>query len=352
MAITIMHNIDLRNELIADVRRPEYAAWDVHVRHAENNSGTLSLAIREDNPELPMVNALRSELVILDDGVEIWRGRVTKLERTDAGRSTLTAMGLLDYLHDTIAPALTASTGTAKVQISKLLTQHNSKSISSRQKFYVGSVTISDTVELTTNGRRETWQELSSLVSKYGGQIFSRREANKNYLDWVASVDQVCSRTLESGASISSLTLAVDPNELATVLYAYGGNVDGAPVDLTSVNSGKAYLTDEEAIATFGWIEGCYQESSIKTAAELKTAAQKELKRRINAVRSVRVTAIDRADAISSEQLGIGSKIRVRAQRLDIDELMPIKELDWYPYEPKKTTLICCASLKAISRII
>lgn len=349
MAFTIRHECGTHAGLLADVRIAELAAWDVHLQHAENNSGTLTFSLRADNPELYAVNVLVSEVSVMDGVAELWRGRVTKLERTDAGRSTVTAMGMLDYLHDTITPALEIS-GTARATLAELLSSHNAK-LPLGKRFYTGTITLEETVTLETNGRRETWQELSSLVKKYGGYIFARRENGFNYLDWLDSVTNVCSRVLESGASISSLKLSVDPSELVTVLYAYGGNVDGVTVDMTSVNNGNPYITDQEAHETFGRIEGCYQDSGIKDASALKSAAQKELKRRIDAARSVRVTALDRADLFSMDEMTIGSRVRVRAPRLGIDELMPIKELDWYPYEPTKTTLVCCASLKAISRI-
>lgn len=350
MAITIMHMIGAHSGLLADIRIRAYAAWGVHIKYAKNNSGTLSLSVCGDNPELPLVNSMVSELAVMDGAAEVWRGRVTSLEKTDRGRYQLTAMGLLDYLHDTLCPAMETSDTAAKI-LAKLIAAHNAKPIASRQKFTAGQVTVADTVELKTQGRNTTWAELSSLVQKHGGYVFAHHENGTNYIDWLASVDHVCARTLESGVSISSLSLGIDPTELVTAMYGYGGTVDGATVDITAANGGSAYVTNAEAVAAFGWIEGAYQDSSITDAAALLAATKKELQRKIDAVRSVKVTALDRLDLQGNESMDIGYQIRVRAPRLDIDELMPIVELDWYPYEPTKTNIVCCASMRAISRI-
>ena len=350
MAITITHEIGSHSALLADVRIPSYAAWGVHIKYAKNNSGTLTLSVCGDNPELPLINSMVSEVAVMDGAAEIWRGRVAALDKTDRGRYKITVMGLLDYLHDTLCPAIEAS-GTASKMLTKLITAHNAKPIAAQQKYAVGSVTISDTVALKTQGRSSTWTELAALIQKYGGYVFARRANGANYIDWLASVDHVCGRTLESGVSISSLSLGIDPTDLVTVMYGYGGTVDGATIDVGAANGGAAYVTAPDAVGAFGWIEGVYQDTSLTDASALLAATKRELQRKIDAVRSVKVTALDRLDLQGSESMDIGYQIRVRAPRLGIDELMPIVELDWYPYEPTKTSIVCCASMRAISRI-
>lgn len=352
MVYTLHHELGTRSAPLGDVRIPALAVWDAHLKQAKNNSGTLSFALSAKNPELPYLNSMRSEVVILDDRAEVWRGRVVNLEKNITGRCDVTVMGLMDYLHDTLAPIVTL-TDTAGALIGALLSAHNEKPISSRKQIYPGTVDIDGTLTLdTSKSGGSTWDALSLLVKNYGGFIRTRRENGKTYLDWTQTLERTCKGVLEVGSTLASLQQTLDPTSLATVLYATGGTVDKTTVTLAAVNGGKDYVKDDEAVAAFGWLEALYKDSSITDAEQLLRAANAELHRRVDAVRSVRATAANGGRLCFPDPPEIGYKIRVRAPIYEIDELMPIEELDLWLFEPSKTSLVCCASLKTLSRLI
>lgn len=352
MAYTLHHELGARSAPLGDVRIPALAIWDAHLKKAKNNSGTLSFAIAASNPELPYLNSMRSEVVILDDKAEVWRGRVVNLEKSLTGRCDVTVMGLMDYLHDTLAPIMTA-TDTAEALIGTLLDAHNEKPISSRKKVYPGIVDIEGALTLdTSKSGGSTWDSISTLVKNYGGFVRARRADGKTLLDWTETLDGTCKGALEVGSTLAALQQTLDPTSLATVLYAKGGTVDKTTVTLSTVNGGKDYVLDNESVAAFGWIESLYTDTSITDAEQLLRAAKAELQRRVDAVRSFRATAAGGGWLCFPDPPEIGYKIRVRAPMYEIDELMPIEELDLWLYEPSKTSLVCCASLKTLSRLI
>lgn len=339
MAIWIFHEIESRSALLADVRKKEYAVWDCHLKYAKNDSATLSLTVGGDNPELKMLNIMVSELVVLDGEIERWRGRVTSLEWDLYGRCKIVANGVLDYLHDTLCNEQDTECS-AQDALTALLENHNGRVADERKKLYLGTVSVPDTVQLKAQASSSTWEALASLVKKNGGSLVARRSEGKNYVDWLSEIDVTCERVLCVGVNIGSLTISENADNITTVLYGFGGKVSGKTVSFT--------VEDEDGIAAFGRIEGSFSNTQITSAAELKTAAEKELAARLDEVRSVSVKAIDEAD---SEQLDIGYRVRVRFDQIGLDEYMRVTELDWYPFQPTKTNAVCGASLQAISRL-
>ena len=352
MAVVIYHEIGTRRAPLADVRVPALAAWDCHVKYAKNDSGSLSLKVSALNTERLLLCPLISEVVVMDDDIERWRGRIASTEADEAGTTRIECVGVLDYLHDTLMPQYEL-TGNATYMLNAILFDHNSKPIDARKQFAVGNVTITGSMELKTSGQSSSWDALSGLVSKYGGYIAVRRADGKNYIDWTAEETHESDRVIEAGVSLSAIKATIGgASDFATVMYGYGKSTDSVPLSFAAVNNGLPYVTDPDAVAAFGWIEAAYADGEIEDAAALLAKTTEELNTRVAKARSVEITAVDRLDLLGSEMLAIGYKIRVIVPAIGIDELMPVDELDVYPYDPKKTKIGCCASVRALSQII
>lgn len=352
MAVVIYHEIGTRRAPLADVRVPALAAWDCHVKYAKNDSGSLSLKVSALNTERLLLCPLISEVVVMDDDIERWRGRIASTEANEAGTTKVACVGVLDYLHDTLMPQ-SELTGDATYMINAILYAHNSKPIDTRKQFAVGTITVTGNMELKTSGQSSAWDALSGLVSKYGGYIAVRRADGKNYIDWTAEETHESDRVIEAGVSLSAIKATIGgANDFATVMYGYGKSTDGVPLSFADVNGGLPYVTDADAVAAFGWVEAAYSDGEVEDAAALLEKTADELRTRVAKARSVEITAVDRLDLLGGEMLAIGHKIRVIVPAIGIDELMPIEELDIYPYDPQKTKIGCCASVRALSQII
>ena len=348
----VYHEIGSYRKVLADPSRPRYAAWDARIKYADNNSGEMSITIAPDNPEYQALASLVSELVVEDDGVEIWRGRMLEPETDIYGRLRLTVKGVLDYLHDTVQPAQTIS-GTAADVFSALIAAHNAKPVESRKKFVLGTVNVTAAVsnyKITAGAK--TWEQVSKLVKSYGGHISVRRVDGKNYIDWIDEINDVCSQTVRLGENILDLKKTINVDDLSTVVYPYGKTTNGAALGIESVNGGLAYIVDEDAVAVFGWVESSYTDSSCADAGQLMADARAALAERIAEAKTITVSAVDLSDIGDAERIEINKLVPVVALPHGIDELMPCTALTRYLWEPQRTQISLGASMRAISAMI
>lgn len=348
----VYHEIGAYRQVLADPSRPRYAAWDAKIKYADNDSGEMSLTISPENPEFLKLASLTSELVVEDDGQEIWRGRLLDQESDIYGRLKLTAKGVLDYLHDTVQPQQTIS-GTVADVFTALITAHNGKPIEERKRFVVGVITVTGTVsDYKINAGAKTWSELAKLVKAHGGHIGVRRVDGKHYIDWRAEITDVCTQAVRLGSNILDIKRMINVDDLATVIYPYGKATDGVPLGIGDVNDGVPYLVDTEAVKVFGWVEASYTDSSCEDANQLKTDARSSLSERVAEAKTITVSAVDLSDISDAERIEINKRVPVVAAQLGIDEIMPCTALTRYLWEPKRTQISLGASMRAISAII
>lgn len=348
----IYHEIGSYRQLLADPAIARYAAWDARIRYAKNDSGELSITIAADNPEYAALTTMISEIVVEDNGIEMWRGRLIEPARDFYGRLTLVAKGVLDYLHDTVLTAQTLS-GSASDIFAALIAQHNAKPIESRKKFTVGTVSMDATVdEITVSAGDQTWDIVAKLVKLCGGLISTHRVDGKNVIDWVPEGTHTCTQAIQLGSNLLDCKWSHNPDDLATVLYAYGKVTDDVALGIDEVNDGLPYVLDADAVALFGWIEGTYKDRSCEDASALKTAAQAELAERLASVSTVSLQAIDLSDISDAERIEIGYLVPVLIPPHNVDEEMPCTALERYLFEPTKTKITLGASMRAVSAVI
>lgn len=349
----VWHEIGAYRRKLADPACADYAAWDAHLKTAENDSGELALTIAPANPEYTPIASLLSELVVEDDGAELWRGRVTEQAIDCYGRKRLVAKGVLDYLHDT-APEPQTFTGTTSAVFSALLNAHNARPIEARKRIKIGSCSVSAQVDaLTANGAQTTWALLDSLIKKYGGYLVMRREGGESILDWAADRTHINSQTVRIGVNLLDLKQELDPGDIVTVMYGYGKTTDGTALNFAAQNGGKKYVTDADAVRDFGWIEGAYTDSACTDAAALLAAAKAELKKRLAKTRTITASAVDLYDlGRSAERIEAGHYISVVAPALGIDETVPCTQVDRWLWDPQKTKITFCGSARAISSLM
>lgn len=348
----VYHEIGAYRQVLADPSRPRYAAWDARIKYADNDSGEMSLTIAPGNPERQKLASLTSELVVEDDGVEIWRGRLLDQESDIYGRLKLTVKGVLDYLHDTVQPQKTIS-GSAADVFAALITAHNAKPIEARKRFVIGRVTVSGAVsDYKINAGANTWSELAKLIKAHGGHISVRRVDGKHYIDWLAEVTDICTQTVRLGSNLLDIRRMINVDELATVIYPYGKITGGVPLGIGGVNGGLPYLVDSDAVQVFGWVETAYTDNSCGNANQLKADARSSLSQRVAEAKTITVSAVDLSDISDAERIEINKRVPVVAAQLGIDEIMPCTALTRYLWEPKRTQISLGASMRAISAII
>ncbi len=350
MRRVVYHEIGGLRHVLADPTREVYAAWDARIKYAKNDSGELQMALCAENPTAPLLSTMRSELVVEDDGLEIWRGRLIEPTSELGGKISLVAKGCLDYLHDTVMTQQTLS-GSAQAVFASILSQHNAKPIEARKRFALGTIDVDGNVEeLKVRAGDKTWDVIAKLVKLCGGLVRTQRVDGENRIYWQKESSYVCTQEIRFGRNLLSLADAMQTDKLATVMYAYGRATEDVPLGIETVNGGLSYVTDEEAIATFGWIEAAYTDSSCEDPATLKADAEKELSDRLDEIRTISARAVDLSDIADAEQIGVGMQVRVIAPGME--EAMQCTALERFLFEPARTTLTLGATMRTIKNMI
>ncbi len=321
-------------------------AWDVELTSQENHTGQLTLTIGNDNPEFLGLIPMRSEIIVMRDEMEYWRGRVIRTEMPKSWQKKLICKGTLDYLHDALLMPQTLS-GSAEAVVASVLEQFNPES---HKRFSIGSVSGIGSVEHEINKPTKVFTVLSDLAKEYGGSIFTRRDGDNNLFDWLSEDKRpICSQKAEYGANVSSLKLSSDGEKITTVLYGFGKN----DITFASVNAGHSYITDSNALAQFGHIEDFISFPKITDPQELLDATKKELADRLSKVSTIEASILDLSWIDDSvEPFSAGHLVPLVAQNYGIDEVIPIKKIVCPLFRPSETKIELGTSIKAASALI
>ena len=205
-------------------------------------------------------------------------GRVLKSSPSmdDNGLITKTVVceDRLGYLHDSIQPYSEprhysgdeTRTGIEEF-IDVLLNNHNAQ-VEEYKRIYRGTVTVNpfDSSDDVTKGLNweNTYNAIKEkLISSFGGYIMLRETAGVLYLDYLESVGETRSTTIEVGRNMRSASKDIDPSSIVTRLVPLGAkltilNDEGNEVQteerltIASVNDGKDYIESQDYLDAYG----------------------------------------------------------------------------------------------------
>ena len=298
---------------------------DGELEQATNTAGSLTFTIDASHRLYDTFGIRKTEAWLLDDGEEIFRGRVLDISRNINGSKTIICEGLLAYLRDEqLRPC---STSTASAFFAAIRDAYNA------QSRYGGTFTLgtiqSMNAEFKNTGYVSLTDAINQFIDKFGGTVSVKRAGTANVISYTTDAGPLNGQTIAYGENMIDLTEKVSTEELFTVLIPLGKTVDGAPLTIKSVNSNKDYLTASEAILEkYGWIAKTETFSDIDDPAALKTAGQNKLSGAGAAIRSIELTAIDLSMAgADAHALRINQRNRIRHKGMGLDEILPLTRL-------------------------
>ncbi len=348
--VEVYHEISGHRGLLVTLADRTRAAWDFHLKTAENDSGTLYLSTLRSNPEFSYLQPLASELVIEQDGVERWRGRYLKDFESMPGIVQITTKGCLDYFRDSVQDAAKLS-GSSSAALQHIVAVHNAKPLEVHKKFSIGVIEVDVQLEdFLISAGDKSWDCIKRLVKACGGKISLRRVDGVNLIDWLKGSTHTCSQRVQIGVNLLDISRATEVDRLATVLYLYGKTIDDNETTVASVNNGEIYIKDEDAVALFGWIEDSFRDRSIEDPALLLERGHEELEQRLSATTAVTLRAIDFGDQKMCETIEVG--MLVDADLHDGTLSLPCTEVDRYFYDPRKTKISLGSTFKTLSAMI
>lgn len=248
----------------------------------------------------------------------------------------------LGYLQDSVQPYAVEQNWTPAELLTHLINQHNAQ-LEEEKQFRIGAVELSDNIYIGIQ-RETTWECIQKkIIEKVGGELQLRvvEENGKNvmYLDLLKKIGATRATTIELSKNMMSITKESDPSSYITRLIPLGakikdeaGNDTEERVDISSVNDGKNYIDDTEAIEKYGLHIAYEYWDDVNTPSILKTKGANFLisnnkilqKHKISlldlAILGIDIDFIEVGDyyPVKNPLLGINDTLRVITKTVDI----------------------------------
>ena len=226
-----------------------------------NKVGTVKFQIAVTNPAYKLFKKLKSEISVLDSHDEIiFDGRVLNISEDFYNNRTVLCESSFSYLNDSVA-LVYEHKGTLNEYIKKLLDFHNAQ-VEDDRKIYPGKITVEDPNNYVnySDMNAPSIMELinNKVIKKYGGYMIIRKQAGKNYLDYLAEIPYRMQQEIKLGVNLMDMA-----------------------------------KESKEAIAKFGRIVKHISYDNVTEPMNLKNKAIKDLGQGVLDLESISIKAVD-----------------------------------------------------------
>lgn len=306
-----MYLITLYNSGAPLVIHGEFVAVaDCKVVGEKNAIDSMTFTIYPDNPGYDAMTELATTIECVDVRTDemVFEGRILaappSMDSDGAVCKAVTCEGLAGYLCDSVQPYVEETTyadGLTRTGLQKfvdlVLDNHNAR-VPGHKRVYRGIVDMptfatASSVTKQLNFER-TWDALTSkLLDSFGGELRVRRGADgKLYLDYRQKLGMLSGVRISLGRNMLSASRELKPDQLITRLYPRGCKLtktetdkDGTKRDVETeerlsigtVNAGRDYIDDDEAVKLYGIIEGTHEWDDVTEPQHLMDKAQRWL---------------------------------------------------------------------------
>lgn len=265
---------------------------------AVGKAGEMSFVLQPDHPYLDRLQRMQGVVSLLDDGVPVYRGRITKDNATYYGSRKITTEGLMACLNDSVMPPFSfpgdveedeeyqtaaASGNVVEYFFRWVLTRHNAQ-VSEAQQIKPGVCTVTDSNNYIARSSTEylpTMEVLTTRLPKsaLGGHLLIRYEADGNYLDYYADLPLTNTQRVEYAANLLDIVSERDGTEIYTSILPVGKDgltiADIADGDLTDdlVKDGLTVYS-RSGVAAYGRINRYVRWDDVTVVANLLAKAK------------------------------------------------------------------------------
>lgn len=332
-----MYKIYLRNQ---EEDYPLYEPLDDELRvfspvltQEMGRSGQLDFYMMANHPNADKLGLLKTEILVYDDGREIYRGRILKPDYTIENLISVTCEGDYTYLIDSQQKPFEIESDIPTF-IARMLEIHNSQ-VDDFKKMYLGEVTVTDTnsspITRKNTKYTTTLEILNTQIAKvYGGYFRTRNINGKKYLDFLWDYGGINDQEVRYGENLLELNARMDASTIITCLIPLGADVEYKDdlgemqvktVDISSVNQGLNYIQDDAGIAKFGKVWGSYKWNDVTEPADLLAKSKKYLQEVSALPMSIEANVLDLSSVDSNQtRLELGYWTQVISKPHGIDQ--------------------------------
>lgn len=356
-----MYKVYCNKNLIYDTRIPDLKLLNPKVDLELNKVGSFNFTIYPSHPHFEMLEKLKSIITVYRNNRIIFRGRILNDEKGFYNQKQVTCEGELAFLNDSIIRPYIFE-GSPSELFTKFIEEHNSQ-VDSVHQFKVGNCTVTDPNGYIVRANSDysvTWDEMNKkLIDMLGGYLSVRYEEDGIYLDYLEDFNKLNPQSIELGKNLLDLKTITKGEDIFTVLIPLGAkvqeNTPETPVTseetgeeeteekrltIESVNGGKDYLEDLDAIARFGRITKVMTWDDVTLPENLLRKGQETLANGFSFDVSLEISAVDLSGTdktISSFRIGTYNKVITKLH--EIDEMLLVKKLSLTLDNPKNDKL-------------
>lgn len=302
----------------------------------ENKSGTFSFKISKTHPYYDKVLKMSCEISVLRENEIIYVGRPLTDDEDFYGTKNIVCEGILAYFLDSVQRPYSHQ-GTIKNFFQKLVDNHNSM-VDAFKQFAVGTVDVIDSndyINRSTSEYTSTFQVFNDkLIDTHGGYL--KVDYESQIINYLQSSGGESKQIIKFGENLLDLNKYIKSDGLITAVIPLGAETEkeglnGTKLKLTieSVNDGKDYLIDEEAVKEFGVIFGTVEFEDVTIPSNLKRKGQEYLDKCKNLSLTIELSAVDLSVIdVDIEKFTLGEQVRVISEPHNLDSYFMLSKLE------------------------
>ena len=260
----------------------------------------------------------------------------------------------LGYLCDSQQEYRVEQNWTVTGLLQHFINVHNSQ-VESEKHFTLGIVTVTDPNNNLYVGvqRENTWEALKKkLIDVLGGELQVRVVSGKLYLDYLTKIGETKTTAIALSRNMKAITREKNPTAFITRLIPLGAKIGETEERLTisSVNDGKNYIDDEQAIAAYGIHVGYAEFDDVTDASNLLRKGRKWLAENNKVQTKYSITALDLSLlGLDIDDFDVYNYYPIKNHLLGIDDTARVIKRNTNICEESKSTIEIGDNFKTLS---
>jgi hypothetical protein len=332
--------------LICDSRIEELALVGPVVNPEENKAGSFSFTLLPDHPKYDAVIRRYSEVQVYIDDELLFGGECVEVEIDFYKQKKIYCEGDFAFFNDSVQRPAKYNSVQIKTLLEALVNIHNQQ-VEDRKRFTVGIVTVNGYATCYTNMENTMYCLNKCLVEPLGGFMRVRYENGVKYLDYLADSINTNSQTIQLGKNLLDFKSNIDTRDVATMVIPLGATIEGTEANdlelkltIDSVNNGKDYLVNEEAVKACGTITKVIEFPEETDASLLKAKAEKYLQDMQFESVVIEAKAIDlHMVEKDAEPFRLGDRIRVLSPAHGMDRYFRATKVSYHLDSPESNQI-------------
>lgn len=353
-----MYKIYADDTLIYDSELEDYRINKGSISLEINKSGSFSFSIYPEHFYYDKFIKMKTIIKVTRSDEIIFRGRILNDITDYFNNKVITCEGELGFLNDSIIRPFSFQ-GLPENLFKKFIEEHNSQ-VDDFKKFKIGACTVIDPNNyiIRENSAYET--ALSNMSSRLtngslGGYFVITHENNEDTptINYLADYSMKDSQVVEFGSNLKNYTKTVKAENMTTAIIPLGATIDDESekrLTIESVNEGKDYICDEQAVKDYGLIFKTVEWDDITQAENLLKKAKEYLSNVINQDVTIELTAIDLHLLNNNiKAFNLGDYIRVISEPHKVDTTMLCSKQTVDLLNPDNDSIILGATISTLS---